>query len=285
MDGYICLHRKILDSSVFQDETLLKIWIWCLCKASYKDRDIIVGNTPVKIRQGQFVYGKKKAAAELKIPETTVYRKMKLLQELSMIVLKVDRKWTVVTVENWAFYQNDEPRVNRERTNCGLIAERSRTNCGLIADTNNKVYKDNNVNKDKKVNKVKNISTVSKDTVCSEPAQSSNTKYETEYINDYSLPLNDGTFYTPTDEKITEWMNVFPGVKTLQEFRKMRLWLNDNPTKRKTRRGINRFISSWLGRCQDKPQQSSAIATYKKPNNTDNTINLLKEFMEDGNNE
>ena len=36
-----------------------------------------------------------------------------------------------------------------------------------------------------------------------------------------------------------------------QELRRMVAWLDSNPTKRKTRRGIERFINSWLARTQD----------------------------------
>ncbi len=31
----------------------------------------------------------------------------------------------------------------------------------------------------------------------------------------------------------------------------MRAWLDSNPTRRKTRRGIERFINNWLSRSQD----------------------------------
>ncbi len=37
----------------------------------------------------------------------------------------------------------------------------------------------------------------------------------------------------------------------MQELQKMRAWLDSNPTKRKTRKGIERFINNWLARTQD----------------------------------
>lgn len=36
-----------------------------------------------------------------------------------------------------------------------------------------------------------------------------------------------------------------------QELRRMIAWLDSNPIKRKTRRGIERFINNWLARTQD----------------------------------
>ena len=39
------------------------------------------------------------------------------------------------------------------------------------------------------------------------------------------------------------------------QFKKMRGWLNGNPTKRKTKKGIARFVNNWLSNEQDKPKQ------------------------------
>lgn len=66
------------------------------------------------------------------------------------------------------------------------------------------------------------------------------------------LILNDKTFYPIYQTDIGEWSECFPGVDVMQELRKMKSWSHDNPTRRKTRRGIRRFISSWLSREQDK---------------------------------
>ena len=128
-----------------------------------------------------------------------------------------------------------------------------------------------------------NNSDTTKVVSCTEQSNETITDY---IVTGYSLPLNNGKYYTPDDSKITDWMNVFQGVDILQEFKKMRLWLDDNTQKRKTQRGINRFISSWLGRCQDnKPKQSRDVETYNKPSGTANTINLLQEWMEEQVNE
>jgi hypothetical protein len=38
----------------------------------------------------------------------------------------------------------------------------------------------------------------------------------------------------------------------MQELRNMKGWCQDNPRKRKTKKGIRRFVGSWLAREQDK---------------------------------
>ncbi len=66
------------------------------------------------------------------------------------------------------------------------------------------------------------------------------------------LPLNDGTMYPISQEQCQEWAGLYPAVNVIQQLRQMRGWLDSNPTKRKTKRGINRFITGWLARTQDK---------------------------------
>lgn len=51
--------------------------------------------------------------------------------------------------------------------------------------------------------------------------------------------------------KVAEWQEAFPGVDVLQELRKARQWLRDNPTKLKTYGGMSRYLGSWLARAQD----------------------------------
>lgn len=67
-----------------------------------------------------------------------------------------------------------------------------------------------------------------------------------------TLPLNDKTEYPITQKDVDEWSELYPAVDIMQELRKMRGWLLDNPTKRKTQKGIRRFAGSWLAREQDK---------------------------------
>lgn len=55
--------------------------------------------------------------------------------------------------------------------------------------------------------------------------------------------------FTETD--VGEWQGSFPGIDVMQQLRQCRQWNIDNPTKRKTAKGMRRFINSWLSRAQD----------------------------------
>ena len=66
------------------------------------------------------------------------------------------------------------------------------------------------------------------------------------------LPLNDGTEYGVTEGQCREWAELYPAVDILQQLRNMRGWLLSNAERRKTRRGIKRFVTGWLSREQDR---------------------------------
>lgn len=67
-----------------------------------------------------------------------------------------------------------------------------------------------------------------------------------------TLPLNDNTEYGVTEAEIQEWKELYPAVDVLQQLRNMKGWLIGSPAKRKTRRGITRFITTWLSKEQDR---------------------------------
>lgn len=68
----------------------------------------------------------------------------------------------------------------------------------------------------------------------------------------YTLPLNDGTNHEITSEDFEKYKRLYPSVDVMAEFRKMDGWFDGHPSRRKTRKGIRRFINSWLGKEQDK---------------------------------
>lgn len=91
--------------------------------------------------------------------------------------------------------------------------------------------------------------------ICSEPEVSAPNS------SGILLPLNDGTFYDVPMDKLQMWTETFQAVDVVQEFKKMYMWLDANPTRKKTRRGIGRFIFSWLERAQNSGGSRKAAGT------------------------
>jgi hypothetical protein len=75
------------------------------------------------------------------------------------------------------------------------------------------------------------------------------------------MPLNDSSLFPIHQEDIDKWKELYPAVDVMQEIRKMIGWLDANPTKRKTKNGIKRFINGWLAKEQDKGKGGAIIAS------------------------
>ena len=85
----------------------------------------------------------------------------------------------------------------------------------------------------------------------------------------------DGSIYEPKQEDLIAWERTYSerGVQVHQEIMSMESWLDANPTKRKTKVGMKRFIDSWLKRAAEqggspmvrsKSQSSRAISVEDK---------------------
>jgi hypothetical protein len=67
-----------------------------------------------------------------------------------------------------------------------------------------------------------------------------------------TLLLNTGEEYPIYQKDVDRWSEQFPAVDVMQSLRNMQAWCENNKTKRKTSRGIRRFVTSWLMGDQDK---------------------------------
>ena len=76
-----------------------------------------------------------------------------------------------------------------------------------------------------------------------------------------ALILNDGTEWLPNQSDITAWGNLYPNVNVCREFGRMREWCKNNPKKRKTRRGIRKFVTNWLDGEQNRPRRNHQTAS------------------------
>lgn len=114
--GWIKLHRKLLDSEVFKNEKLLKVWVWCLLKATREDRGLLVGVQAVKLAKGSFVFGREKAASELKMSIQTVRTCLANLQILGNLTIEATNKFSIITLTKWDEYQSRPEEVTNRST-------------------------------------------------------------------------------------------------------------------------------------------------------------------------
>jgi len=110
MNGWICLHRKLLESRVFQNPHLLKVWIWCLLRANHKEEWVPMstgrGNIEVHVLPGQFIFGRESAAKELKMTPSGTWKRIKKLKMMQNVNIESNRQYSIISIVNWHSYQD-----------------------------------------------------------------------------------------------------------------------------------------------------------------------------------
>lgn len=76
-NGYVKLWRKSLDSAVWDNPNIWRLWCYCLLKASYRENKVMVNFKEIELKPGQFVFGRERAAKELMVSRQTIYNWIK----------------------------------------------------------------------------------------------------------------------------------------------------------------------------------------------------------------
>lgn len=102
-----------------------------------------------------------------------------------------------------------------------------------------------------------------------------------------TMMLDTGDEYEITESMLKEWQQLHPKVNVLEEMQKMKAWLYANPNKRKTKRGMKRFINSGLSGSKSYSENRSGNNAepkvpdwYKNTGETEPDDELLKQVEE-----
>lgn len=222
--GFIKIHRKILEWPWYLDINTKVLFIHMLLKANWKDGRFRDTTVP----RGSFVSSLDKLSEETLLTKREIRTAILHLKTTGEVTVKTTNRYSIFTVKNYDLYQCDDTQ-NDTKVTCERHSNDILTT--PIEEKRRRKEELNNITKD--------------DIICPEPENSA------QNLSGISLPLNDKTFYDVPLDKVALWRNTYPAVDVEQELRRMIAWLDSNPTKRKTRRGIERFINNWLARTQD----------------------------------
>jgi len=159
--GWVSLHRKIIDSRVFANEGLLKVWIYCLCRANHEKNYVPIttgkGTTEVEVNAGEFIFGRNIVAKELKMNPSTLYKRMQKLEKYGNLNIISNTHYSIVSICNWDSYQ-DNTKIKeqpKEHPSNNQVTAREQP-----SNTENNVNNDNNENNISPL--VKNLERVNK---------------------------------------------------------------------------------------------------------------------------
>ena len=147
--GWISLHRKSLESTVFQNEKVWYVWTWCLLKANYEDNLFPFNGKDILIKRGQFITGRSKALKEMPDLTAQTYRTaIEYLKSTNRISTEVTNRFTIITVCKYDDYQKDNRQPNQQN-----IDQINQPVTNRQPTDNQQITTNNNLNKNNKFNK------------------------------------------------------------------------------------------------------------------------------------
>jgi len=137
--SWITLHRKILDHCIFKDSETLHLFMYCLIRANHKSNTFLFNGKEITIKRGQFITGRNEIQKATKIKSSSIYRKLKILENLEILNIKPNNKFSLITILKYNTYQGYNDKQTEQQLN------NKRTTTEQQLNTNNN---DNNVNND-----------------------------------------------------------------------------------------------------------------------------------------
>ncbi|MDG1996030.1 MAG: hypothetical protein P8J14_06030 [Emcibacteraceae bacterium] len=133
--GWICVHRQLLDNPIFKNDKLFRVFMFCLLKASHTDHDQLVGDCIVKLKKGELVTGRDAISKATNLTPQNVRTALEKLKALGILTIKPTNKYSVIAMVSWDKYQ----QTNQQVTNSQPTSNQQVT-------TNNNVNNENNGN-------------------------------------------------------------------------------------------------------------------------------------------
>jgi hypothetical protein len=99
--GYVRLYRKVLDSVVWQDMEIWRMFSYLLLKVTHKPHQHGEGKRLVSLKPGQCIIGRKRASVDTGLTERRVRGALDYLRRAGVITTKTTNRFTRVTLLGW----------------------------------------------------------------------------------------------------------------------------------------------------------------------------------------
>jgi len=134
MDGWIKLHRKSIDSTVFKNPHLWQVWTYCLMRANHKQANVFFNGSEILLQPGQFITGRYAGSVECNMKPSTFRNQIAKLKTLQKLDIKSDNKKSLITIKKWTYYQGlnniEDSKTDSKRTTNGHRQEWKKYNNG-----------------------------------------------------------------------------------------------------------------------------------------------------------
>ena len=107
---WIKLHTKFQKWSWYKDGNTCRLFIHLLLNANWKNE---IYNDSV-IMRGSLITTRKKLSSELGLSEREIRTALQHLQTTNEIAIKTTNKFSIITISNYAFYQNSDQQNDQQ---------------------------------------------------------------------------------------------------------------------------------------------------------------------------
>ena len=106
-NGYIKLHRQIMENEFYFAEKFTKAqaWIDLLLLANHKAKSVFIRGIEISLKSGDLCYSQVTLAKKWKWSDKTVKKYLEFLKSRKMIDFRGGRITTVISIMNWSKYQ------------------------------------------------------------------------------------------------------------------------------------------------------------------------------------
>lgn len=179
MDGWIKLHRKLLDWEWIDDHNTTRLFLFLLLTANHKETKW----RGEVIKEGQVLTGRNQLSQKTGISPQSIRTSLERLKSTSEVTIKSTSQFSIITLNKWKDYQDKS--TNESTSNLTSVQPASNQQ----VTTSNNVKNDKNVKNKRKINKKKKSNSIilSKNQTArlSESFPGVNIKAELRIANDY----------------------------------------------------------------------------------------------------
>jgi hypothetical protein len=115
-NGWIKLHRKILNNPIIKRPAYYTLWSVLLLLAQHKEQKIMWNKDILIIKEGQLITGRDKLSEITSIPTSTIEDILAYLEKSQhQIQQQKTTKFRLITILNWKEYQNPTPKATTKQ--------------------------------------------------------------------------------------------------------------------------------------------------------------------------
>jgi len=113
MEGWVKIHRKIMDYEWYKDTKTTMLLVHLILKANHKETQY---RTEI-IKRGQVYTGRKQLAYETGLSEQNIRTSLNHLKSTNILTIKSTKQYSVITLNNYDKYQTANQQPNQQLTN------------------------------------------------------------------------------------------------------------------------------------------------------------------------